>query len=265
VKISIVTISYNQAKYLKKCIYSVLFQNYNNVEYIVVDPGSKDNSRQIIESYGSSIISIFEADDGPSDGLNKGFSKATGDIFGFINSDDILLPGALTHVSKVFHDHPEIDILCGNGYQLDGFGNVVRKLYSTTFTARRYAYSAVNIVQPATFFRREIFEKVGGFNVHNRLFWDGELFVRMALAHGQFFRTSKFLGGFRLYPQSSSGGMGDYAGYVQANLRLREEILQRHIRQSDILFVLFYKAIKFIFNPQYAYSALLWRLSGGKK
>ena len=93
-KISVVTISFNQAKYLRQCIDSVLNQNYQNIEYIIVDPGSTDGSRQIIESYGDRVIKIFEKDAGPADGLNMGFSRATGDIFYFINSDDYVLPGA---------------------------------------------------------------------------------------------------------------------------------------------------------------------------
>ena len=94
-KISIVTISFNQEKYLRQCIDSVLSQTGCEVEYIVVDPGSTDRSREIIESYGDKIIRVFESDDGPADGLARGFGRATGRVYGWINSDDYLLPGAL--------------------------------------------------------------------------------------------------------------------------------------------------------------------------
>ena len=88
-KISVVTISYNQACYLEQTIISVLNQDYENVEYIVVDPGSTDGSRDIIEKYRNRIQHIiYERDVGPADGLNKGFAVATGDVFYFINSDD---------------------------------------------------------------------------------------------------------------------------------------------------------------------------------
>ena len=101
-KISIVTISYNQEKYLRECIESILNQKDCELEYIVVDPGSTDGSRELIESYGDRILHVFERDNGPADGLNKGFAKATGDIYGFINSDDYLLPQALHHISQFF-------------------------------------------------------------------------------------------------------------------------------------------------------------------
>ena len=93
-KFSIVTISYNQVKYLKQCIESVLSQQNVDIEYIIVDPGSTDGSREIINSY-QNIIKIFKKDIGPADGLNNGFKIASGDYFGFINSDDFLI-----HFSK---------------------------------------------------------------------------------------------------------------------------------------------------------------------
>ena len=102
-KVSIVTISFNQAKYLERAIISVVEQNYSNIEYIVVDPGSTDGSREIIEKYRSKItIVILDPDKGPTDGLNKGFAAATGDIYAYINADDALLPGAVKSVVDFF-------------------------------------------------------------------------------------------------------------------------------------------------------------------
>jgi len=89
-RVSIVTISYNQARFLEQAIRSVINQDYPDIEYIVVDPGSTDGSRGIIEKYQNRIDKIiFDPDEGPADGLNKGFAHATGDIFGFINADII--------------------------------------------------------------------------------------------------------------------------------------------------------------------------------
>ena len=100
-KFSIVTISFNQAPYLETAIRSVLDQNYPDLEYIIVDPGSTDGSRDIIERFRSRFAKIiFEPDQGPGDGLNKGFAHATGDILGYLNSDDALLPGALNGAAQ---------------------------------------------------------------------------------------------------------------------------------------------------------------------
>ena len=96
-RVSIVTISFNQAAFLERAIRSVVEQNYPLVEYIVVDPGSTDGSRDIIEKYRSRISKIiYEKDSGPANGLNKGFEAASGEIFGYINADDAYLPGALS-------------------------------------------------------------------------------------------------------------------------------------------------------------------------
>ena len=117
-KISVVTISYNQKKYLKECIDSVLSQDYKNIEYIVVDPGSTDGSLEVIDSYGSKIIKVYGKDKGPSDGLNNGFFRATGDIFYFINSDDVLMPGVFQLVSKLFTNDPQLMLILGEGKKL---------------------------------------------------------------------------------------------------------------------------------------------------
>ena len=102
-KVSIITISFNQDVYLEYCLRSVIEQDYANIEYIVIDAGSTDKSQEIIKSYSDQISTIvFESDNGPADGLNKGNSLATGDIIGYVNSDDILLPGAVSKIVKFF-------------------------------------------------------------------------------------------------------------------------------------------------------------------
>jgi glycosyltransferase involved in cell wall biosynthesis len=118
-KISIVTLSFNQRGYLQQAIDSVLSQNYSDLEYIVVDPGSTDGSREFITSYGAQIAhTIFEPDRGAADGLNKGFGRANGDILGFLNADDFLLPGSLNRVANFLETHPECDIAMGDGYTI---------------------------------------------------------------------------------------------------------------------------------------------------
>ena len=102
-KLSVVTVSFNQRQYLEEALISVLAQDYPAIEYIVVDPGSTDGSRELIECFRDRLASIlFETDQGAADGLNKGFQRASGDIFGFLNSDDVLLPGAMKSISRAF-------------------------------------------------------------------------------------------------------------------------------------------------------------------
>lgn len=258
-KISIVTVSFNQAAFLATCIESVLSQDYANLEYIIVDPGSTDGSRAIIERYHDRIDKvIFAPDNGPADGLNKGFRLATGDVFYYLNADDILLHNALSQISKCFEAMPESDVIYANGYRLDRTGNIVNKLFSTRWGLNAYAYGAVSIVQQATFFRREAFLRTEGFNPDNRTCWDGELLVDMSLAGARFTRVNLFLGGFRIYDESISGsGRLNYI-YEQDCRRIREKIVgtanNTHICQKAI-----YRLAKYLTDPLLFYSRFLSR------
>src|SRR5271170_7307769 len=107
-RVSIVTVSFNQASFLERAIRSVLEQDYPDIEYIVVDPGSTDGSRDIIDRYRSQISKIIlEPDTGPANGLNKGFAAASGNIFGYINADDAYLPGAIAKAVSAFRARPD--------------------------------------------------------------------------------------------------------------------------------------------------------------
>src|SRR3546814_4498592 len=116
-RFSVVTISYNQAEFLRRAIDSVRNQSGVDLEYIVVDPGSSDDSRAIIDSYGDRIgHRVYEPDQGPADGLNKGFAHATGDIYYYLNSDDTVELGALYQISQYFKSHPDVDAVCGHAW-----------------------------------------------------------------------------------------------------------------------------------------------------
>ena len=208
-KISIVTVSFNQSKFLKECIDSVLNQEYQNIEYIIVDAGSKDGSREIIESYDNKIIKIFENDNGPADGLNKGFKAASGNILAFLNSDDFLAPNALSYVMSFFSKNKLCDVLSGGSYIVNESGMVLRKFYSDKMNLTRFAYEGVILSQPSTFFTKNIFMKCGGFNSDNHSNWDGELFCDMAICGANFFKTDNLLSSYRLQVESitSSGSM----------------------------------------------------------
>lgn len=231
-KISVVTISYNQASYLEECIRSVLNQDYPNIEYIVVDPGSTDDSRRIIQGYSDRIHTIIlEPDRGPADGLNKGFSQATGDIFYYLNSDDRLVPRAFAFVSDFFRSHPSIDILCGAIRIIDKNGRPSwRKRTSDLFRFADYAQGISTVCQQATFFRRPAFHKTGGFNVENRISWDGELLIDFALAGCQFETVDKILGDFRIYSSSISGSKQYLEKMLREHRRLNNKMASANVQ-----------------------------------
>lgn len=202
-KISIVTISFNQAKYLKDCIESVLSQDYKNIEYIVVDPGSTDGSQEIISSYGDRIITVFEKDDGPADGLNKGFARASGDIFYFLNADDYLEKNSIKSVMDAFSENKDIDVIIGNGF-IDHNGDK-KIVYPDLTNLNRLLLRACKIFQQGTFFRRAIFVDAGGFNKLNRTCWDYELFINFSNNNAKIMLIDASLAAFRIHDDSISG------------------------------------------------------------
>ncbi|MEQ1715024.1 MAG: glycosyltransferase, partial [Hyphomicrobium sp.] len=184
--ISVVTISYNQAQWLPDCITSVAAQA-GSWEHIVVDPGSTDGSRDIIAGKAGHFAAVvLEKDKGPADGLNKGFERATGDIFYYLNADDVIYPNAFADAVSYFEAHPEMDVVSGHGYIIDEVGRRRRSVWSDPITRSGIAHGGSILIQPATFIRRSAYERAGGFNAQNRTNWDGELVVDLYLSGARF-------------------------------------------------------------------------------
>ncbi len=203
-RLSIVTISFNQAQYLPAAIESVLNQNYPNLQYIVVDPGSTDGSRDIINSYRRQIdVKIFEPDQGPGDGLRKGFAKADGEICGFLNSDDIFLPGALLKIGKMFVERPDVDLISGHCHVIDENGVKLRESYSDRFVPFAVLHRAAILMQPSTFFRRSAYLKTSGFDPTNRYDFDTDLWFDMHANGAKFLPATPCLADIAFTPVPS--------------------------------------------------------------
>lgn len=263
-KVSIVTISFNQARFLERAIRSIVEQDHDDIEYIVVDPGSTDGSRDIIENYREHITKIiFEPDDGPADGLNKGFTQATGDIFGCLNSDDALLPGTISKVVAEFKAAPTVDVLCGHGYIVDGDGAVQRRFYSDQFSAWRYVHDAATVMQQSTFFRRESFYAVDGFNHENRIWWDSELMLDMFLAGSKISVVNDFWSVFTVHESSISGQRGKTSEATRelderrrsTQARLYQKVMGKPFDQRNALWFVVARVQKWLLNP----IGTLWR------
>jgi glycosyltransferase involved in cell wall biosynthesis len=247
VKISIVTLSFNQRAYLEEALESVLSQGYPDLEYIVVDPGSTDGSRERILSYGSRIaIKIFEPDRGAAEGLNKGFGNATGDVFGFLNADDILFPGSLNRVAEFFRNHPECDMVMGNGYKIDGQGNRTRHYVARNFSVRRFFYGGTQWLQQSTFFKASIFDRSQGFNIANRTSWDGELFLKIADLGAKIGYIDADLGGFRIHDESISGSGRLNNQYLEDRRRMFRQLTGREWQMSDEILSFFFRMEGFL-------------------
>jgi glycosyltransferase involved in cell wall biosynthesis len=230
-KFSIVTISFNQNRFLQETIDSIRVSPPHEVQYVIVDPGSTDGSRQRIENHRPRFHRvIFEQDGGPADGLNKGFAACDGDIYAYVNADDTLLPGALDLVARHFERNPETDVLFGAVKMVDAQGKpVLRGRTPDRFDLRRYADGLCFVWNPSTFIRREAFLKTGGFRVENNVHWDGELAVDLALTGAKMAYTNTSLGTYRLHDESMTVAIhrpGDSFGeksYGQ-RMRVRERI-----------------------------------------
>lgn len=260
-KVSLVTISYNQASFLEQAILSVVDQNYKNLEYIIVDAGSTDGSHKIIEKYSKHFSHmIIEPDHGPADGLNKGFRLATGQIFGALNADDMLAKNAINTVAKYFNNSLNVDIVSGHCIIIDHQNRRLRKSYSDKFGPLMYAYGAAELMQPSTFFTNKCFFKTKGYNKENLSNWDSELFIDMYFNGSKFGLINKFLSFYRLHPSSitSSKRMDNI---VQKYYRFRfKKLLGREFKNIDILIKKFFLLLKYIKNPL----ALFERLLNGK-
>lgn len=257
-RISIVTISYNQAKFLEETIISVLEQNYGDVEYIVVDAGSTDGSRDIIEKYRSKISKIiFESDGGPADGLNKGFKLATGEIFGFLNADDVLEPRALSDVAHFFELSPSVDVVSGHSWVIDAGGKKRRRFYSDQFSIWMAVRQSSILSQASTFFRSQMFMKVGGFNIQNHIAWDGELFLDMAKAGAKFVCIDKFWSKFRVHQEGITGSGKLHMLYEQYCQYIFRKIVGRNARIGDGALLFFARILRKIKNPRDTFERLL--------
>jgi glycosyltransferase involved in cell wall biosynthesis len=177
--VSIVTPSYNQGPFLEQTIRSVLLQGYPNLEYIVVDGGSIDESVAILRKYDSWLTYwVSERDQGQSDAINKGFARASGEILGWLNSDDLYEPNALGLISAYFNNTPECELLYGNGWYIDEKGHKKAPCYWVKPFNRRLLLTFNFILQPAAFWRRSLWERAGILDISQHWAMDWDWFLR---------------------------------------------------------------------------------------
>lgn len=179
-KISIVTPSYNQGKYIEETIKSVLNQNYKNFEHIIFDNKSTDNTLDILKKYNH-LIWRSERDSGQTNAINKGLAKASGDILCYLNSDDALAPSALEFTAKYFKNNEDVDLVYGNCILIDSESRVIKTRKSEEFNLSRLLYLGYSYIQqPSTFFRKSVLENVGYFDESLKYVMDYDYWIRVA-------------------------------------------------------------------------------------
>lgn len=211
--ISIVTPSFNQARFIEECLRSVKEQNYPSIEHIVVDGASTDGTVELLKKYSAlpgweHLRWISEPDRGQSDALNKGFRMAQGDLIGWLNADDRYRPGCFREVQRAFNTHSQADIVYGDYTWIDSDGNITRIRREISFSRFILAYHRVlYIPTTSTFFKRRIFADGNELDIKFCCAMDYDFFLRLARKGYRFQHICRVLADFRWHKSSKSASL----------------------------------------------------------
>ncbi|HZS07242.1 MAG TPA: glycosyltransferase family 2 protein [Blastocatellia bacterium] len=232
--ISIITPSFNQGRFIERTIRSVLDQDYPNLEYIIQDGGSADETTEILKRHQVAFAHWeSRADEGQAHAINLGFRHSTGELMAWLNSDDLLLPGALHYVAGYFNRHPEIDAVYGHRVLIDEDDAEIGRWVMPPHDDEIMSWAAF-IPQETLFWRRRLWEKAGGALDQSFQFaMDWDLLLRFRDAGAKFARLPRFLGAFRVHPQQKSSSVIDEIGVQEMN-RLRLRALGRAITAEEL-------------------------------
>ena len=220
---SIVTPSYNHGKYIEKTIESVLLQNVNGLQYIIQDNMSKDETESILKRYENLASIYIEKDSGQANAINKGFSKSYGDIMGWINSDDILMPGALKYILNFFKNNPDVDVVYGDRLIIDSNGKQIGRWILPKH--RNYILSWSDFVpQETLFWRRSIWEKIGQIDEEFKYALDWDLLCRFREKGAKIRHLPEVLGGFRVHSEQITSTAYKSVGLKEMNLIRQREL-----------------------------------------
>ena len=207
-KISIVTPSFNQGNFLEETIRSVLLQGYPNLEYIVMDGGSTDNTADIIKKYERFLACVVSApDDGQADAIQKGFEKSSGDILAWCNSDDVYCRSTFVGIAECFEKN-ECDFVYGDEYLIDERSQIIGEKLQLPFPGKLglpfFVYGGFLVYQPASFWKRRLYEQCGGIDAKYTFAMDPDLFIRFAANYADFKRIKRYVINFRFHERSKT-------------------------------------------------------------
>lgn len=202
-KISIITPSFNQGQFIEETIRSVLLQGYPNLEYIIIDGGSKDDTFHIIKKYEKWLSYwVSEADKGQAQAINKGFRKSNGDILAWLNSDDTYMPNAFRRVAEIFLSINDIKMIYGDVNFIDKDSNFLKIFKTQQFDLISQIYTNM-VPQQASFWRKEIFDHVGFLDETYHHPFDNDFFIRVGTTCKVLYEPT-LLANYRLHPQSKT-------------------------------------------------------------
>ena len=235
-KITIVTPSYNQGQFIEATIQSIINQNYPNLEYMVIDGGSQDESWKIINKYQSALsYCVSEKDEGQSDAIQKGLARCTGhsdDIMAYLNSDDLYLSGALPFIANYFQDNPEIDLIYGHRILIDENAQEIGRWFTPRHN--NYNLSILDYVpQETMFWRRRLYDKVGGIDPKFHFAMDWDFLLRAQESGAVIKRVPYFLGCFRVHTKQKTSTHMNTIGEREVQ-KLRNRSHGKKISQEQI-------------------------------
>ena len=201
--VSIVVPAYNHAAYLREAVESILGQDYPHVELIVIDDGSTDDTRQILESYTGRFHWESQSNQGQVATLNRGWMMSRGDILGYLSADDLLLAGAVSAAVRCLIENPDAVLAYCDFNLIDPDSSVVRRVRAPEFDYREMVTKFMCPPGPGAFFRRSAFEKAGVWDANFHQMLDYEYWLRLGL-HGRFVRIPEVLAAFRVHPGSQT-------------------------------------------------------------
>ncbi len=207
-RVTVVTPSLNQGHFLRQTIESVLTQDYPNLEYIIMDGGSTDDSAAIAAKYKGRLQFISEPDSGQTNAINKGFRLASGEILAWLNSDDIYLPGAILKAVTALRANPNAGFVYGEGYLIDAAGEITQRFpHTQPFDLWRLVHLSDYILQQTCFFRRSALNQIGPLTESLRYGMDWDVLIRLG-ARFPALHLPQYLACLREYPaaKTSSGG-----------------------------------------------------------
>jgi glycosyltransferase involved in cell wall biosynthesis len=215
-KVSVVTPSFNQGRFIEETIRSVLLQGYPDLEFIIIDGGSTDGSLEIISRYAKWLAYwVTEPDRGQSHAINRGISRATGKVLHWINSDDLLLPSALSTVTKLFANSRECRLVTGQARLIDGESRAISHLNSSFSSWSDFVTRRCNIAQVATFFDRGLFDELGVIDERIEYCMDSDILLRFTREYAPLILPS-YLAAFRSYGRNKFGH-NRVAGFREAD------------------------------------------------
>ncbi|HEY0582272.1 MAG TPA: glycosyltransferase family 2 protein [Chloroflexota bacterium] len=205
VRISVITPSLNQGRFIERTIESVLTQDAPAFEYIVCDGRSSDTTPDVLARYGDRLKLVVESDRGQADAVNKGIRLTSGEVIGWLNSDDVYAPGALSVVAAQFDADADLDVLYGQAHLLDADDRVLGDYYTEPWNPARLVQRCF-LCQPAVFFRRRVIDRFGLLDDGLHYSMDYEYWLRLAAGGATFAYLPTILAGSRLHPDTKTLG-----------------------------------------------------------